>query len=68
MQDIEDLASDDHVPVPKWYPVKYAMTTPWDPKCGARILASFAKIDFHDEFAIPEEKVHLSMPMFADEL
>jgi hypothetical protein len=66
MQDIEDLATDDHIPAPKWYPVKYAMTSPWDPKSGAAILVSFAKMDFHDEFAIAAEDVTLDKQLYAD--
>lgn len=60
MDEIEDLASDDHIPVPKWYPVKYSMSSPWDSKSGAAILVSFAKIDFHDEFIIPADQIILS--------
>jgi hypothetical protein len=48
MDEIDDLATDDHIPEPKWYPVKYSMNSPWDPKSGAKILVSFAKLDFHE--------------------
>ena len=68
MQDIEDLATDDHIPDPKWYPVKYSMVSPWDPKNGAKILVSFAKLDFHDDFAVQPDDVTLDKQLYADEI
>lgn len=66
LQDIADLAEDDHIPQPEWHPVKYSMISPWDEKSGARILVSFAKLDFHDEFAVPAEEVFLDRQLYAD--
>lgn len=68
MQEIDDLAEDDHIPEPKWYPVKYSMISPWDEKAGAKILVSFAKLDFHDDFAVPCDDVTLDKQLYADKV
>ena len=60
------MAEDDQIPEPQWYPVKYSMVSPWDEKSGARILVSFAKLDFHDEFALSPEEVVLTKQLYAD--
>jgi hypothetical protein len=67
MHEIEEMASGDEIPKPVWYPVKYSMVSPWDEKSGARLLVSFAKIDFHEDFAIPAEECHLEQKLYADE-
>jgi hypothetical protein len=43
------------------------MISPWDPESGARLLVSFAKIDFHDDFSVSPEDVTLDKKMYADE-
>ena len=68
LHEIDDLAEDDHIPEPKWYPVKYSMISPWDEKSGAKLLVSFAKLEFHDEFAVPAEAVTLNKQFYADEI
>lgn len=67
MDEIDDLAEDDHIPDPKWYPVKYSMVSSWDPKSGARLLVSFAKIDFHDDFTIQPDEIYLDRQLYADD-
>ena len=59
MHEIEEMASGDEIPKPVWYPVKYSMVSPWDEKSGARLLVSFAKIDFHDDFTIQPDEIYL---------
>ena len=47
--DPSDLPSDDTIPKPKWYPVKYKQEDPTDLENGPRVLASFSKRGFHGD-------------------
>jgi hypothetical protein len=56
------LAEDedrDTIPQPIWYPVKFSMNAPWSEDNGARVLVSFAKIEFHDAFALEPDAIEL---------
>ena len=68
MDEIKELAEDDHIPKPEWYPVKYSMVSPWDEKSGAKILVSFAKLDYHEEFALQPHEVVLTEKLYADDI
>ena len=67
------ISEDDVIPTPCWYPVKFAMNSPYSEENGGRILLSFAKIDFHDSFAIAPEVIELDnatkkFPLWANTL
>lgn len=60
------LAGDDNpdrIPQPTWYPVKFSMNAPWSGDNGARVLVSFAKIDFHEAFSLEPDAVELDQVM-----
>lgn len=62
LKDVEDLSIDDRIPKPVWYPVKYAMGDASDEN-GASLLASFALMDFHEEFHFEPEEIELDKLM-----
>lgn len=53
------MSIDDTIPKPTWYPLKFNMNAPYSEENGARILVSFAKISFDDNFAVEAEKIEL---------
>jgi hypothetical protein len=63
LKDIEDLSIDDRIPKPVWYPVKYGMNDAFDSKNGAHLLASFALMDFHEEFHFEADEIELDEKM-----
>jgi hypothetical protein len=63
LKDIEDLSIDDRIPKPVWYPVKFAMADAFDKENGSHLLASFALMDFHEEFHFEAEEISLDEKM-----
>lgn len=63
LKDIEDLSIDDRIPKPVWYSVKFAMNDAFDKENGSQLLASFALMDFHEEFHFEPEDIELDMKM-----
>jgi hypothetical protein len=59
------VSTDDTVPKPTWYPVKFAMDDPWDKETGASVLVSFARVPFDEwEFVIPADKLNLDEKVY----
>jgi hypothetical protein len=54
------LSYDDCIPKPEWYPVKFSMNSPYSDKNGARILVSFAMIEYHDSYAVDTDQIELN--------
>jgi len=63
LKDIDDLSIDDRIPKPVWYPVKFAMADSFDKINGAHVLASFALMDFHEEFHFEPDEIMLDEKM-----
>lgn len=60
LKDVDDLSTDDHIPVPKWYPVKFALNDAHDAENGAVILCSFACVEYDYDFLLPWEDIELA--------
>ena len=63
LKDVIDLSIDNRIPKPVWYPVKYAMDDACDLENGPQLLASFALMEFHDEFIFEPEDIELDRKM-----
>jgi hypothetical protein len=59
LRDVDDLSTDDRIPVPKWYPVKYSFGDPHDEKTGAVVLVSFACVEYDYDFLLSHEAITL---------
>jgi|APSaa5957512535_1039671.scaffolds.fasta_scaffold53033_4 hypothetical protein len=60
LKDVEDLSTDDRIPVPKWYPVKLGFNDAHDAENGPRVLASFACVEYDYDFLIQADDVDLA--------
>ena len=59
LNDIDDLSSDDRIPKPQWFDVKYSMNSPHDDH-GPEVLASFAVVDYDYDFAVEAKDIMLA--------
>lgn len=65
LKDVKDLAppyqlsTDDRIPVPTWYPVKFGFDDPHDDENGPRVLASFACVEYDYDFMYAPDDVAL---------
>ena len=64
LNDIEDLSTDDRIPIPKWYPVKYAFDDPHDKETGPVVLASFACVEYDYDFLLSHEQIALEEKLY----
>lgn len=64
LNEIEDLSTDDRIPIPKWYPVKYAFDDKHDSETGPVVLASFACVEYDYDFLLPHENIALEEKMY----
>ena len=62
-----DLSTDDRIPYPVWWPVKYNQSDTFDKENGAAILCSFQLVDFDYPFQLPCEDIELNKPMVSPE-
>ena len=64
LNEIDDLSTDDRIPIPKWYPVKYAFDDKHDSETGPVVLASFACVEYDYDFLLPHEQIALEEKMY----
>lgn len=60
LKDVEDLSTDDRIPVPTWYPVKFGFDDAHDKENGPRVLASFACVEYDYDFMYQPDDVALA--------
>jgi|TARA_B110000285_G_scaffold138237_1_gene154777 hypothetical protein len=56
----KELSTDDRIPVPCWYPVKWGFDDAHDAETGARVLASFACVEYDYDFLLAADDVALA--------